>query len=188
LAAFGRAVDLGADAGLASLYDTALLGVNLSLLGGFYQAAALVGTAGVPASAAAEVVLDYLPFATGLVAEHAAQADAGRYPDDDGTLDVYAAAVGHLAATSRALGVDDTLPAAIGALLDRAVAAGHARDGLARLAQVVAAPGPAGPVDAGVLLDPAGPGEAGAPGLAEAPGVVPEAAPVGAGGGREGRR
>jgi 3-hydroxyisobutyrate dehydrogenase-like beta-hydroxyacid dehydrogenase len=138
LAALGRAVDLGDDPGVASLYDTALLGVNLSVLAGFYQAAALVGTAGVPAARVAEVVVDYLPFATGLIGEHAAQADAGRFPDDDGTLDVYAAAVGHLAATSRGLGVDDTLPAAIGSLLDRAIAAGHARDGLARLADVVA--------------------------------------------------
>lgn len=138
LAALGRAVHVGADPGAASVYDTALLAMNMGVLGGFYQAVALVGAAGVDTPTFASVAVDYLPFVTGLLPDHARQIDQGRYPADDGTLEVYAAAVGHVVDTGRRQGIDVEVPAAIGALLERGVAAGHGNDGLARLAEVVA--------------------------------------------------
>ncbi len=80
LRTLGRATYLGADPGAASLYDTALLGVNLGLLTGFYHALALLGAAGVAATTAAEVVTGYLPFAVGLLPEHGRQIDRGTHP------------------------------------------------------------------------------------------------------------
>jgi 3-hydroxyisobutyrate dehydrogenase-like beta-hydroxyacid dehydrogenase len=138
LAALGRAVHLGADPGAASVYDTALLAMNMGVLSGFYQALALAGAAGVDAPTFAAVAVDYLPFATGLLPGHARQIDQRRYPDDDGTLAVYAAAMGHVVDTGRRQGIDVELPAAIAALIERGVAAGHGDDGLARLADVIA--------------------------------------------------
>jgi 3-hydroxyisobutyrate dehydrogenase-like beta-hydroxyacid dehydrogenase len=138
LAALGRAVHLGADPGAASVYDTALLAMNMGVLSGFYQAIALVGAAGVDAPTFAAVAVDYLPFVAGLLSGHARQIDRRRYPGDDGTLEVYAAAMGHIVDTGRRHGIDVELPAAIAALIERGIAAGHGDDGLARLADVIA--------------------------------------------------
>jgi 3-hydroxyisobutyrate dehydrogenase-like beta-hydroxyacid dehydrogenase len=138
LAALGRPVHLGPDPGAASVYDTALLAMNMGVLSGFYQAVALVGGAGVDTRTFASVAVDYLPFVTGLLPDHAQQIDQGRYPGDDGTLEVYAAAMGHVVDTGRRHGIDVDLPTAIKALLERGVAAGHGDDGLARLADVIA--------------------------------------------------
>jgi len=138
LAALGRAVHLGADPGAASVYDTALLAMNMGLLTGFYQALALVGAAGVETPTFADVAVGYLPFVSGLLTDHARQIDRRRYPDDDGTLEAYAAAMGHIVDTGESEGIDVELPVAIAALLARGVAAGHGRDGLARLADVIA--------------------------------------------------
>jgi 3-hydroxyisobutyrate dehydrogenase-like beta-hydroxyacid dehydrogenase len=138
LSALGRGVYLGDDPGAASVYDTALLAMNMGVLSGFYQAVALAGPAGVDAPTFAAVAVDYLPFVTGLLRGHARQIDQRRYPSDDGTLAVYAAAMGYVVDTGRRQGIDVELPAAITALLKRGVAAGHGDDGLARLADVIA--------------------------------------------------
>jgi 3-hydroxyisobutyrate dehydrogenase-like beta-hydroxyacid dehydrogenase len=138
LAALGRAVHLGKDPGAASVYDTALLAMNMGVLSGFYQAVALVGAAGVDAPTFAAVAVDYLPFVTGLLSGHARQIDQRRYPGDDGTIEVYAAAAGHVVDTGRRLGIDVDLPATITTLLERGLAAGYGVDGLPRLADVIA--------------------------------------------------
>jgi len=96
----------------------------------------------VPATEVAAVATGYLPFVTGLLADHAAQVDAGAYPPDDGTLEVYAGAIGHLATTGRARGVAPVLADALAPLVAEAVARGHGDDGLARLADVLAHPIP----------------------------------------------
>jgi 3-hydroxyisobutyrate dehydrogenase-like beta-hydroxyacid dehydrogenase len=137
LGALGRAVHIGADPGAASVYDTALLAMNMGVLSGFYQAIALVRAAGVDTPTFAAVAVDYLPFVTGLLPDHADQIDQRRYPGDDGTLEVYAAAMGHVVDTGRRQGIDVELPAAIAALVERGVAAGHGDDGLASLADVI---------------------------------------------------
>jgi 3-hydroxyisobutyrate dehydrogenase-like beta-hydroxyacid dehydrogenase len=134
----GRATHVGTDPGAASLWDTALLGLNLGLLTGFYHAVALLGHLDVDAAAVARVARDYLPFATGLLPEHARQADERRYPADDGSLAAYAAAVEHIVATSVAHGVATDVPDAYRALVHRGMGAGHGADGLASLAGVIA--------------------------------------------------
>lgn len=139
LASLGRAVHLGDDPGVSSLYDTALLGLNMGVLTGFYQAVALVGAAGVGAAELASVAVGYLPFVTGLLTDHARQIDEGRYPPDEGTLEVLAAAMDHVAGTSRALGVSADVPDAVRQVLERGIAAGHGDRGVASLAEVLAA-------------------------------------------------
>jgi 3-hydroxyisobutyrate dehydrogenase-like beta-hydroxyacid dehydrogenase len=134
LRALGVARHVGSDPGAASRWDTALLGLILSTLAGFYQAAALVGGS---AAQVAEVALDHQPFITGLITDHATQIDAGRYPSDDGSLTVYQAAVEHLVTTTADSGVATDLPVALSNLITRGVAAGHADDGLASLIDVL---------------------------------------------------
>lgn len=139
---FGRAVHVGADPGAAALHDTALLTVNLGLLGGFYHAAAMMRAGGIDVPTFATLTADYLPFAVGLVGTHARDAADGEYPGDDGTLDVYAAAVDHVVTTSEQLGLSTDVPTGLRRLITRAVLAGHGADGLARLIDTVGSPAP----------------------------------------------
>jgi 3-hydroxyisobutyrate dehydrogenase-like beta-hydroxyacid dehydrogenase len=140
LSSLGRATDLGSDPGLASLYDTALFGMAWGLLAGFHHAAALVSTSGVKAADFAGVAGGHLPFLAGLVEVHGRQVDSGRYPADDGTVAVHAAAMEHLIATSKDLDLDTDLPTLVLGLLERAATAGHATDGFASVAEVLRQP------------------------------------------------
>lgn len=135
LASLGTATHLGADPGLASLYDTALFGLIWGALSGFYHATSLLGADNL--AAFASVAAGHLPFVGGLLTEHAGQILAGRYPDDDGTVRVHAAAMDHLVHTSRAAGVSADVPEFFGALLARAVAAGHGDEGIASVAAAI---------------------------------------------------
>jgi hypothetical protein len=111
--------------------------VNMALLTGFYHAVALVGSAGVDAPEFAAVATGYLPFALGLLADHARQAAQGHYPPDEGTLEVLAAAVDHLVATSALAGVRTDVPDSIWALVQRGITDGHGEHGLASLVEVI---------------------------------------------------
>lgn len=143
LTSLGAATHLGADPGLASLYDTALFGMNWGVLSGFFHAVALVGTEEVDATAFASVATGYLPFVSGLLTDLARQIEDIRYPSDDGTLEVHAAAMDHLIHTSRANGIGTGVPDLIKALLERGIAAGHGADGTASLVEVIRKPAPA---------------------------------------------
>ncbi|MFI9719268.1 NAD(P)-dependent oxidoreductase [Streptomyces sp. NPDC052396] len=138
LAALGDPLYLGPEAGLASLYDTALLGVMWSALTGWLHGVALVGAdggAGTSAVAFTEVANRWLGAVSGFAAAYAPQVDAGAYPGDDATLDVHLAAIGHLVSAGAARGIDSGLPAVFQDLVGRAVAAGHGKDGWARLVE-----------------------------------------------------
>jgi 3-hydroxyisobutyrate dehydrogenase-like beta-hydroxyacid dehydrogenase len=137
LEALGNAVHLGEDAGLASLFDTALFGLAWSALAGFYHAVALIGSAGVPANEVAAVATDHLPFLARLMTEHAEQISTGEYPNHDGTMDVHAAALGHVVETSRQHGVAPDVPEFLKGLLDRAVGLGYGHSGIAGVIEVI---------------------------------------------------
>jgi 3-hydroxyisobutyrate dehydrogenase-like beta-hydroxyacid dehydrogenase len=138
LSALGQAVHLGHEPGRASVYDTALLAMNMGVLSGFYQAVALVGAAGVDATTFASVAVDYLPFVIGLIPVHARHVHERQYPSDEGTLEVLTAALHHVVETGRRHGVDVEVPAAIEHLVSRGVAEGYGDDGIARLVDVIA--------------------------------------------------
>ncbi|WP_436641098.1 NAD(P)-dependent oxidoreductase [Actinomadura kijaniata] len=137
LRSLGRAVHLGADPGLAAVYDTALFGLAWGALAGFHHAVALTGAEGVAPEAFAAVATGHMPFVTSLMTEHARQVATGAYPDDDGTVEVHAAAMGHLVHASTALGVRADVPELVKSLLDSAVAAGHGADGVASVVEVI---------------------------------------------------
>ncbi|WP_333779672.1 NAD(P)-dependent oxidoreductase [Saccharopolyspora indica] len=139
LASLGNATHLGADPALAPVYDTALFGLAWGALAGFYHSAALVGASGVDPSTFAAVATGHMPFVVSLMAEHARQIGDGRFPDDDGTVEVHAAAMRHLLDTSRAGGIGTDVPQLFSDLLDRAATAGHAASGIASVIETIAA-------------------------------------------------
>ncbi|MEO3973544.1 NAD(P)-binding domain-containing protein [Streptomyces sp. CAU 1734] len=138
LSSLGNTVHLGADPALAPVYDTALFGVIWGALAGFYHSVALVGTAGVEPTAFAEVVRGHLPFVLSLMTEHARQIEDGRFPDDDGTVEVHAAAMDHLLETSRAEGIGTDVPGLFRTLLTRAAADGSGASGIASVVETIA--------------------------------------------------
>lgn len=125
LGALGTVTYLGADHGLASLYDVAGLAMMWSVLNAWLQGTALLKTAGVDAAT-------YAPFARQIaagVAEwlpgYAEQIDAGSFPAEVSALETDARAMGHLIQESEALGVNAELPKLLKAMADRSIAAGH---------------------------------------------------------------
>ncbi|MEU6729812.1 NAD(P)-binding domain-containing protein [Nonomuraea wenchangensis] len=125
LDALGTVTYLGADPGLASLYDVAGLAMMWSVLNAWLQGTALVRTAGVDAAT-------YAPFArqiAAVVAEwlpgYAEQIDRGSFPAEVSALETDARAMAHLIEESEAAGVNAELPKLFKAMADRAIAAGH---------------------------------------------------------------
>jgi 3-hydroxyisobutyrate dehydrogenase-like beta-hydroxyacid dehydrogenase len=129
----GHAEHLGADAGLASLYDLGMLDLYFASMTGFLHAAALVGADGVAAHT-------FLPYAQQIVsilpetlAGLARDVDAARYPGDEDNLQMEKAALDHIAHASASRGVDPALPDLVRGLADRAIVHGHGRDGFSRV-------------------------------------------------------
>ncbi|MFI9235632.1 NAD(P)-dependent oxidoreductase [Streptomyces sp. NPDC053079] len=125
LEALGTVTHLGADHGLASLYDVAGLAMMWSVLNAWLQGTALLRTAGVDAAT-------YAPFARQIaagVAEwlpgYAEQIDSGSFPAEVSALETDARAMAHLIEESEAVGVNAELPRLIKAMADRSIAAGH---------------------------------------------------------------
>ncbi|MGW0535716.1 NAD(P)-dependent oxidoreductase [Streptomyces sp. NPDC003032] len=125
LAALGTVTHLGADHGLAALYDVAGLAMMWSVLNAWLQGTALLRTAGVDAAT-------YAPFARQIaagVAEwlpgYAEQIDGGSFPAEVSALETDARAMGHLIEESEAAGINAELPRLLKAMADRAIAAGH---------------------------------------------------------------
>ncbi|QGV79153.1 NAD(P)-dependent oxidoreductase [Streptomyces ficellus] len=135
LAVLGDPVDLGADAGLASLYDAGLLGLMWSVFGGWLHATALVGADGVTAGAFTPVAVRWLTTVSLFMDRYAGQIDAGHYPGDDATIDVQLAAIEHLLHAGHARGVDGRLPELHRELMAKAAAEGNGGDSYARLVE-----------------------------------------------------
>ncbi|MFE7946923.1 NAD(P)-dependent oxidoreductase [Streptomyces sp. NPDC057426] len=133
LAVLGDPVDLGPDAGLASLYDAGLLGLMWSVFGGWLHATALAGADGVPARDFTAVATRWLSTVSWFMTGYAEQIDAGEYPGADATIDVQVAAIGHLLHAGEARGIDDRLPRLHLELMRAAVEAGHGGDSYARI-------------------------------------------------------
>jgi 3-hydroxyisobutyrate dehydrogenase-like beta-hydroxyacid dehydrogenase len=128
LGALGTVTWLGADHGLASLYDVAGLAMMWSVLNAWLQGTALLETAGVDAAT-------YAPFAQHIAAGvanwlpgYAEQVDRGSFPAEVSALETDVRAMAHLIEESEAVGVNAELPRLIKAMADRAIAAGHGKE------------------------------------------------------------
>ncbi|MFE1772699.1 NAD(P)-dependent oxidoreductase [Streptomyces sp. NPDC059008] len=137
LAALGDPLYLGADPGLASLYDSALLGLMWATMTGWLHGTALVGAEQTPATAFTPLAVRWLTAVAGFLTTYAPQVDAGRYPGDDATVDVQIAAIDHLIHAAAARGIDNALPDLLKATMERAKAAGHGQASYASVIEVL---------------------------------------------------
>jgi 3-hydroxyisobutyrate dehydrogenase-like beta-hydroxyacid dehydrogenase len=136
LEALGSARYVGADPGMAALYDVALLSGMYGMLTGALHAFALVGTEGVDATAFNELLVPWLNAMAGDLPRLAEQVDSGHSPGDS-PLAMQATGVASMVAASRAQGVDPGVLVPVQRLLDEAVAAGHGDRDFSALVEVM---------------------------------------------------
>ncbi|MFJ9414274.1 NAD(P)-dependent oxidoreductase [Streptomyces sp. NPDC101227] len=140
LTALGDPLHMGADPGLASLYDAGLLGLMWSALTGWLHGTALVTAEDATATDFTRIAVRWLTAVAGFFTTYAPQVDAGRYPGDDATVDVQIAAIDHLRHAAAARGIDNALPDLLKSVMERAAKAGHGRDSYASVIEVLRSP------------------------------------------------
>ncbi|WP_237542306.1 MULTISPECIES: imine reductase family protein [unclassified Streptomyces] len=88
---------------------------------------------------AADVIRRVLGAAPGLrvLATSQEPIEDGRFPDDDGTVEVHGAAMDHLLHTSADQGIGTRVPELLRTLLERTAADGHGRSGIASVARTI---------------------------------------------------
>ncbi|MFC9654187.1 MULTISPECIES: NAD(P)-dependent oxidoreductase [unclassified Streptomyces] len=134
LEALAAAKWVGGDPGDAALYDLSLLTGMYGMVMGVVQAYALIGSAGVPARAFAPLLREWVNAMTdGLVPGMAEALDSGQHLTDVSSLGINQAALPNFLTAYAQAGVSDELFRPLQGLLDRAIAEGHAADGLSRL-------------------------------------------------------
>jgi len=137
LEVLGTPVFLGEDAGLAALYDLALLGMMWSTMAGYLHALALVGTEGVTPAQFAPMASAWQAAVGGFLPRIGEQVASGDYATEVSALDINAAGLALLVETSRAQGISPELPTALRELFDRAVAAGHGSHAIASVIEEI---------------------------------------------------
>lgn len=127
----------GADAGLASVFHTALVGMSYEIWVSYLHTLALVGAENVRATAFAPAANSVLTPTLGLLTEFARAADEGDYPPVAGPLSTHAALMDDLIAARRAHDVDTGRLEYVKTLIDRRVAEGRGADGFSSLIEKI---------------------------------------------------
>lgn len=125
LAVLGSSRYLGADAGLAALYDLAMLAAMYSMIAGIHQATAMVGTAGVSAAEFLPMVVPFVQAMADSQRSAAEACDTGDHSAGVQDLTFTRSAIDVITTASSEQGLDATVLDAIGALIDGQIAAGH---------------------------------------------------------------
>jgi 3-hydroxyisobutyrate dehydrogenase-like beta-hydroxyacid dehydrogenase len=134
----------GPDAGAASLIDLAMLSGMYQMFAGFLHGAAMVGSGGMSAARFAARTTPFLAAMTRGLAGLARVVDGGDYTVA-GQQSLEFSDLSHIVRASEEQGVEPAALAAVQALIDRQVTAGHGSDGLARIYESLRAPSaPAG--------------------------------------------
>ncbi|MGW0916883.1 NAD(P)-dependent oxidoreductase [Streptomyces sp. NPDC002784] len=135
LGSLGTGLHLGDDPGLSATHEMATLVLMWGMLDGFLNAAAILGTTGVSATAYLPIAQTAIDTVAGWLPGYARQADSGVYPADDGTIDTHLTAMAQVVQESESLGVNAELPRLVKALAERAAAAGHGASGYVALVE-----------------------------------------------------
>lgn len=136
---WGTAEYFGDDAGMASLYDLALLSSMYVMFAGFFHGAAMVGAAGVPAKEFAARAVDWLHAVVPAIAEYADVIDGGDY-SVPGQQSLEFSDISDIVAASRAQGISTELVDVVQRLIHRQIDAGHGSDGFARVVESIKDP------------------------------------------------
>ncbi|WUT85445.1 NAD(P)-binding domain-containing protein [Streptomyces melanogenes] len=128
----GKATFLDEDAGLAAVYDLAMLDFFYTAMSGLVHAYALAGADGVGAARLApylDTISSILPPISAVMAGHV---DAGAHPGDLGNLAMEVAGIDHILHMARTRGLDVTVLEAVRAIAGRAVGKGFGGDDWSR--------------------------------------------------------
>ncbi|MFE9745403.1 NAD(P)-dependent oxidoreductase [Saccharothrix saharensis] len=136
---WGESAYFGEDAGVASLYDLALLAGMYVMFAGFLHGAAMVAGAGVSAAEFAERAAPWLSAMTGGFAGFAAVVDGGDYTVP-GQQSLEFSDLGDMVAASAAQGISTEVVDVVQNLIRRQVEAGHGKEGFARIYESIKNP------------------------------------------------
>jgi 3-hydroxyisobutyrate dehydrogenase-like beta-hydroxyacid dehydrogenase len=136
LGRWGSSTYLGTDAGLAALYDLALLAGMYVMFAGFLHGAAMVAPAGVSAAEFAARAVPWLTAMTAAFPELAAVVDGGDYAVA-GQQSLEFSDLGPIVRASAEQGIATDLVATVQRLIRRQIDAGHGREGFARLIESI---------------------------------------------------
>lgn len=132
---------LGSDAGLAALYDLALLSGMWGMFAGALHAVAVVGTEKVEAREFMALLIPWINAMMGGLSSLAEQVDTGDYTKDVvSNLGMQAVAYVNLIEASKAQGVSTELIAPMHDLMNRGVAAGYGAADLSSLVELLRKP------------------------------------------------
>lgn len=129
---WGQSSYFGPDAGMASLYDLAMLAGMYVMFAGFMHGAAMVGSEGVSASEFAARAIPFLAAMTGAFAGFAAAIDAKDYAGE-GQQSVGFSDLTKIVTASVEQGVSAEVLQAVHEMIRRQIAAGHGQEGFARI-------------------------------------------------------
>ncbi|GIJ06828.1 NAD(P)-dependent oxidoreductase [Micromonospora andamanensis] len=131
---WGESSYLGPDAGMAALYDTAMLAGMYAMFAGFLHGAAMVGSEGVPAGEFVRRQAPFLAAMTEQLADYAATIDEQDYlgPDQQ-SLRFTETALSTVMQASTGQGVTDEVLKPVHDLVRRQLAAGFGEHGTARM-------------------------------------------------------
>jgi 3-hydroxyisobutyrate dehydrogenase-like beta-hydroxyacid dehydrogenase len=127
----------GEDAGLASIYFMALVGLSYEIWVSYLHTLSFVAAENVGAMTFAPAANSVLTPTLDLLTEFARATDEGDYPPVAGPLNTHAALIDDLIATWRARNVDTRRLEYIKTLMDRRVSEGRGADGFSGLIEVI---------------------------------------------------
>ncbi|WP_064745419.1 NAD(P)-dependent oxidoreductase [Pseudonocardia acaciae] len=130
---FGTATHLGADPGLACLYDLAMLGLWYEAQLGYLRALALVTSAGLDPEAFAPFAARQLDYVRGAAAEVAGEVRDRRYPPGPAPLAEHARVLADLVEMRRGLGLETESDERLARLVDARIALAGGAEGLTGL-------------------------------------------------------
>jgi 3-hydroxyisobutyrate dehydrogenase-like beta-hydroxyacid dehydrogenase len=136
---WGRPEYFGDDAGMASLYDLALLSGMYVMFAGFFHGAAMVGAAGVPAKEFATRAAAWLQAVVPAIAEYAEIIDGSDY-SAPGQQSLYFSDIGDIVDASREQGISTEMVDAVQRLIRRQIDAGRGSEGFARVIESIKHP------------------------------------------------
>jgi 3-hydroxyisobutyrate dehydrogenase-like beta-hydroxyacid dehydrogenase len=132
LGLWGESSYFGPDAGMASLYDLAILSGMYVMFAGFMHGAAMVGSEGISATEFATRATPFLAAMTGAFSGFAEVIDGGDYTGE-GQQSLEFSDLGDLLQASLDQGVSLDVIEPVQTLIRRQIAAGHGKEGFARI-------------------------------------------------------
>ncbi len=128
----------GSDPGAAAAYDTALLDLFATSVGGLVHAFAMAAAEGIDPRRFAPLAKPIAGLLTEQIDRFADQLAEKRFPASISSIASLASTTGHLVEAADAHGIDAAALRALRDLADRAVAAGHGDSGYAALSRALA--------------------------------------------------